>query len=80
MDVLPWLAIECYEKFNNIDNIDNISNRCLSSIMNIIMMEKFMSTTVILFIAMAWLSICLAVSYTYAMRKLDKSEDTNRTS
>jgi preprotein translocase subunit SecG len=70
-------AIECYEKFNN---IDNISNRCFSSIMNIIMMEKFMSTTVILFLAMAWLSICLAVSYTYAMRKLDKSEDTNRTS
>jgi len=43
-------------------------------------MEKFMSTTVILFIAMAWLSICLAVPYAYAMRKLDKSEDTTRTS
>jgi preprotein translocase subunit SecG len=39
-----------------------------------------MSTTVILFLATAWLLICLAVPYAYAMRKLDKSEDTARTS
>ena len=43
-------------------------------------MEKFMSTTVILFLAMAWLSICLAVPYIYAMRKLNESEDTTSTS
>jgi len=43
-------------------------------------MEKCMSTTVILFIAMAWLTICLAVQYTYAMRKLNESEDTTSTS
>jgi hypothetical protein len=42
------------------------------TIMNMVDKEKIMSTTVMLLLSIVWVMVCLAVPYSYAMRKLDK--------